>query len=131
MASIQRAKRRTISLLNSPSRYAPAMLVNERHLVNFPQRSRTLTNLCQTALAEGQHTLLDRCALNFRSGPAVHDHLADPVGQVQQLANRGTAMIPRPGALQASGALGKLVIAGRGGRDAGFQEVLFGHTFRT
>jgi len=46
-------------------------------------------------------------ALDFGSRPPIHDHFADAVGQIQQFANGGAAMITRARTFQAAGALGK------------------------
>src|SRR5260370_14275834 len=89
-----------------PWRYAAALL-NESHLVDFLHAGDTRANFCQTALAQSDHALFARDALNLRSRAAVHDHLANAVGQIKQFANRRSPVIPGAGAFQAAGTLGK------------------------
>src|SRR5216683_5825947 len=89
-----------------PCRYAEALL-NESYLINFLHAGDTRANFGQTALPQSDHALFPRDALDLRSRPAIHNHLADAVGQVQQFANRRSAMIPSARAFQAAGALGK------------------------
>src|SRR6266851_3672499 len=84
-----------------------AVLFNESHLVNFFYAGDARANLGQPAFAQSDHALFASDALDLRSRAAIHDHFADAVGQVEQLANGGAAMITGARAFQAPGALGK------------------------
>src|SRR5271155_2493863 len=93
--------RRTRSILKRPVWYAAA-LVNESHLIDLFQRGKTAAYFGEPALAKGNHTLFNRRALDFGSGAAVHNHFANMVGQIQQFADGGAAVITSPRAFQAA-----------------------------
>src|ERR1700726_4821095 len=86
MASSQRESRlrRPVSRVSGRN---VEMLLNESHLVNFLERGYAIANLCEAALAQGNHAFLARDAFDFRRGPAIHNHFADAIGQVQQLTD--------------------------------------------
>src|SRR5712664_103001 len=106
-----------------PCWYA-AVLLNESHLVNFFYRGDARANFCQPAFAQSDHALFASDALDLRSRPAIHDHFADAVGQVEQLANGGAAMITGARAFQASGSLGECDVAPDNRIDAGLLQFL-------
>src|SRR5258708_1760719 len=81
------------------------ILLNESHLVDFFQGGDPSADFCQPALAQSDHAFFARDALDLRGGPAIHNHFADPVGQVQQLADGRAAVESRAGTFQAPGAL--------------------------
>src|ERR1035438_3341417 len=100
-----------------------ALLLNERHLVDFLYAGNALANLAQAALAQRSHTFFPGDALDFRGRAAVDDHFTNAVGQIEQFADRGTAMVASAGALQASDAFYELH-AGPGSRiKAGFLQL--------
>src|SRR6266849_6538688 len=104
MASSQCASR-----LNKPlsrgSWRSVAMLLNEGHLIDFLQRRDAGADFGQAAFAQRDHAFFAGNALDLRGGPAIHNHFADAVGEVQQLADGRAAVESGAGALQASGAL--------------------------
>src|SRR5260221_9459939 len=122
VASSHPMNRRTASILYSPPWYAPALL-NERHLVNFPQRRHTALHLGQPALAKRNHTLFDSSSLDFRRRPPAHDHFPDVIRQIQQFADRRTSVISRPRAFQAPSALRKNKINCLRGIDSRFPQL--------
>src|SRR5579871_100701 len=69
------------------------VLLNESHLVDFAQCGQALLNFVQTAFAQRNHAFVAGDALDFRSRPAIDNHFADAVGQIEQFANCGAAMI--------------------------------------
>src|SRR6202008_995601 len=103
MAPSQCESRRTSPLARVSGRIVE-MLLNEGHLVNFFQGCDAIANLCQAALAQGDHAFFSSDALDLRSGPAVHNHLADTIGQVEQLADCRSAMESGTRAFQAPAA---------------------------
>src|SRR5580704_2237731 len=84
-----------------PSRYE-LVLVNERHLIDLPQSGYSGANLRETALTQRNHTFFNSGSLDFGGRTAVHDHLSNVVGQVQQFADRGAAVIAGSRAFQAT-----------------------------
>src|SRR5574340_545509 len=94
--------------------YVPT-LVNERHLIDFAQRCDPSTDLGQPAASEGNHTLFDGRSLDFRGGPAVHNHFANMIGQVQQFADCRSPVVAGPRAFQAARAFNKLITRDTGG----------------
>src|SRR6266849_4611763 len=112
-----------------PSRYAEALL-NERHLIDFAQRCGAHFYLGQAAVAKRNHTLLDGRALDFGCGAAVHNHFADVIGQVQELADGGPAVIAGAGAFEAACAFGKTEFEGARRIDAAFAQFLRGKFLR-
>src|SRR6266849_1027844 len=112
-----------------PSRYAEALL-NERHLIDFAQRCGAHFHLGQAAVAKRNHTLLDGRALDFGCRAAVHNHLADMVGQVQEFADGSAAVIAGAGAFEAACAFGKTKFEGARRIDAAFAQLLRGEFLR-
>src|SRR6266403_677456 len=104
MASSQRE-----SLLSRPvslvSGRMVEMLLNESHLVDFLQGSDPVAILGEATFAQGDHAFFASDALDLRGGPAIDDHFADAVGQVQQLADGGAAVETGTGAFEATAAL--------------------------
>src|SRR5260370_42036585 len=101
MASVHRAS----GLNKPPSRgswRSVAMLLNEGHLVDFFQRRDARADFRQAALAHRDHAFLAGDALDLRGGPAIHNHFADAVGRVQELADGRAAVKSRAGPFQAS-----------------------------
>src|SRR6202030_527534 len=83
------------------------MLLNESHLIDFFQRSDAFADLVQTALAQRDHAFFAGDAFDLGCGPAINNHLADTIGEVQELADGRAAVESRAGALQAAGAFHK------------------------
>src|SRR5712692_7181927 len=106
-----------------PCWYA-AVLLNESHLVNFFYRGDARANFCQPAFAQSDHAFFASDALDLRSRPAIHDHFADAVGQVEQFANCRAAVITGARAFQAPGALGKRDVPPHSRIEAGFFQFL-------
>src|SRR5581483_2609474 len=67
-------------------------------------------NLGHSALAQGGHAFIPRYPLDLGSRPPVDDHFTNTVGQVEQFADRGSAVETASGALQAASPL----VEGRG-----------------
>src|SRR5713101_1093806 len=101
-----------------------AVLLNESHLVNLFHRGDARANLRDTAFSQRNHSLFTRHPLDFRGGPAVHDHFPDAVGQVQQLADRGPPMKSRARAFQTPGTFANRDASPHGGIQAGFLQLL-------
>src|SRR3974377_1784374 len=108
VSSLQRVIRFITS--GRPAFCMGAMLLNEGHLVDFPQSGQAISHLGQSAQPQRNHTFSNRRALDLRGRPPVHNHFADMIAQVQQLADRRASVESGPRALQASGTLGKLII---------------------
>src|ERR1035438_796248 len=77
--------------------------LNERHLVDFPQRGGSLPQLLHRGFAQERHPFFPRRALDLRSRPPVQDHFPDAVRQIQQLVNRRASAEPSPAALKTAG----------------------------
>src|SRR6267154_2395677 len=129
MASSQRE-----SLLSRPvslvSGRMVEMLLNESHLVDFLQGSNPVANLGEAAFAQGDHAFFASDALDLRGGPAVDDHFADAVGQVEQLADGGAAVEAGTGAFEATAALNQSYPGPCGGVETGFRQFFRGVFFR-
>src|SRR4030088_1962127 len=91
IASSQRESRVSSPLSRTPC-VSVAMLLNESHLVDLFECRNACADFCQAALAQRDHALFARNTLDLRGGPAIHNHFADAVGQVQQLADCRAAM---------------------------------------
>src|SRR5215813_3781908 len=68
-----------------------AASLNERHLVDLPERRGPREDLLERGVAEEGHALLARGLLDLRRRAALEDHLADPIGHVEELGHRGPA----------------------------------------
>src|SRR5438132_10337166 len=77
-------------------------LLDERDLVDLPERGRPRKDRLQRRLPQERHALLARRLLDLRGRPPLEDHLPDPVRHVEQLRHRRPAPEPRPAALLAS-----------------------------
>src|SRR5690242_757617 len=97
--------------------------VNEGHLVNFPQRGDARANFGEAAFAQRGHAFFPGDALDLRGGPAVDDHFADAVGQIQEFANGGASVEAAAGALEASGALAEHYVGPMGRIEPRFIEL--------
>src|SRR6185437_9971521 len=80
-------------------------LLNERHLIDFSQSCHSRAHAGETRFAEELHSLFLRRALDFRAWPAINDHLADAVREVEQFADGGSSVKSAAGAFQAAGSL--------------------------
>src|SRR6266851_4972705 len=107
-----------------------ATLLNESHLVDFLQGCNPVTDFGQAAFAQCGHSFFASHALDFRRRPAVHDHFADAVGQVQQCANRSAPVKSRAGAFQTAGALDQRDIAPHQGIESRFRQLFRGMFLR-
>src|SRR5262249_15031489 len=58
----------------------------------------------QAAFAQRNHAFFASHALDFRSGAAIDNHLADAIGQVEEFANSGAAVETSAGAFETAGA---------------------------
>src|SRR5579864_3066632 len=83
-------------------------LLNESHLVDFLERRDALAHFLQRGVPQERHAFLAGGPLDFRSGAAVDDHLANMVGQIQELGNGAASAKSRAGTFQAARALDKL-----------------------
>src|SRR6266568_688230 len=128
IASSQSAMRRPRPVLYIPCRNAVALL-NEGYLVDFANGGQTGADLRQSAFTQRYHALFPGHALDLRGRPAVHNHLADVVSKVHQLANRGPAVIASAGTFQAAGAFGEDHVSPLGRIEARFLEFVRRVTF--
>src|SRR5258708_24792533 len=123
MASSHRASR-----LNKPpwrgSWRSVAMLLNEGHLVDFFQRRDARADFRQAALAQRDHAFLAGDALDLRGGPAIHNHFADAVGKVQELADGRAAVKSSAGTFQAASAFNQRDSRPHPGIEAAFGQFL-------
>src|SRR5580658_3533723 len=95
-------------------------LLNERHLVDFAQGGQSRADFAQGRIAQEQHAGVPRGALDFRSGTAVDDHLANVIGKIEKFGDGGAAAVAAAGALETAGAFGKLESAPFRGIEPGF-----------
>src|ERR1039458_7339939 len=83
---------------------SPALRLDKRDLVDFPQGGDPPAHLLHRRFPQEGHAVFPGGALDFRGGAAVQDHLADAVRQVQQFVNRRTSAEACAAALEAAGA---------------------------
>src|ERR1700730_9262950 len=102
MVSSQRESRPSnpLSLISGRS---VEMLLNESHLIDFFQSRNACADLCQAALAQRDHALFARGALDLRGGTAIHNHFADAIGKVQQFTDSRAAVESGTATFQAAG----------------------------
>src|SRR3984957_11978954 len=79
-------------------------LVKESHLIDFAQGGYTRADFGQTRITQEGHAFFARHALNFRRGPAVDNHFADVVRQIEQLGDGRTTAESTAGTLQTASA---------------------------
>src|SRR5579885_1974882 len=103
-----------------------AALLNESHLIDFLDGGNASANLGEAAFAQRDHAFFAGDALDFGGGAAIDNHFADAVGQIEQFADGGAAMVAGAGAFQATGALGEDDVAPGGRVQAEFAEFLGG-----
>src|SRR5580704_9383317 len=77
-------------------------LLNEGHLVDFAQRGEASAHFAQRRIAQELHAGIARGALDFGSGPAIDDHFANVVGEIEKFGDRRAATIAAAGAFQAA-----------------------------
>src|SRR6185503_8492481 len=82
------SRSRTMTSGGNDRAIAPSLL-HERDLVDLAQGRLSFLYFEQRRLAEEGHPLLLRRMLDLRGRPAVEDHGADAVGEVEQLRDRG------------------------------------------
>src|SRR5216684_127995 len=123
MASSQRASRLNKPLSRGSWRRV-AMLLNESHLVDFFQCRDAGADFGQAALAQRDHAFFAGDALDLRGRAAIHNHFANAVGEVQQLADGRAAVESGAGTFQASGALDQRYGRPHRGIEAGFGQFL-------
>src|SRR5437773_12300882 len=82
---------------------------DEGDLVDFTQRGDAEHDALDSRFAEKAHAFFAGRLFDFRSRPLLQNHLPDGVAQVQQLADRRSADIAGPAALDAADALVKRV----------------------
>src|SRR5258708_28760194 len=85
--------------------------LNEGHLVDLFERGQALANFGKGGVPQKRHPFIPRDTLDLRRRPAADDHLADMVGQVEQLGDGATPAEARAGALQTADALDKFDLA--------------------
>src|ERR1035438_6111580 len=66
----------------------PALRLDKRDLVDFPQGGDSPAHLLHRRIAQEGHAVFLGGALDLRGGAAVQDHLANAVRQVQQFVDR-------------------------------------------
>src|SRR5437879_1421252 len=125
MASSQRERRAKRPVSRVSGRIVE-MLLNESHLVDFFQRSDPIANFGEAAFAQRDHAFLARDTLDFRCRPAVHNHFANAIGQVQQFTDRGAAVESGAGAFQATAAFHQGHVRPCGRIKTGFGQFLRG-----
>src|ERR1035441_2750979 len=77
--------------------------LNERHLVDFPQRGGSLPQLLYGGFPQERHPFFPRRPLDLRRRPLVQNQFPDAVRQIQQLVNRRASPEPRPAAFETAG----------------------------
>src|SRR6266849_4295892 len=82
-----------------------SVLLNEGHLVDFAQRRNARADLCHAGIAQERHPIFASHTLDLRGWAAIDDHLADAVGKIKKLSDRGAPAEAAAGTLQAAGAL--------------------------
>src|SRR5260370_2994300 len=90
-----------------PWRYVPISL-NEGHLIDLAHRCNSKFSFCEATFAQSDHTVVAGDALDFRSRSSVNNHLANPVGKVEQFADRCAPVVPGTRTFQATGAFTEL-----------------------
>src|SRR5579885_2581171 len=95
-----------------------AALLNESHLIDFLDGGNASANLGEAAFAQRDHAFFAGDALDFGGGAAIDNHFTDAVGQIEQFADGGAAMV--------TGALGEDDVAPGGRVQAEFAEFLGG-----
>src|ERR1700740_1721508 len=80
------------------------MLLNESPLIDLFQGRDARADFCQAALAQCDHAFLARSAFDLRGGPAIDNHFADAVAQVQEFADGCAAVESGTGTFEAPGA---------------------------
>src|SRR5258708_1690990 len=96
--------------------------LDERDLIDLLQGSYAGFNFGQRGFAQEAHAFFVGCAPDFRRWAFFQDQLADAVRQIQQLMDRGAAVISRASALDAALAFVELHVAPfRQRQTAGFQ----------
>src|SRR5262249_59287226 len=75
---------------------------DECDLVDLPQCGRAVHYTIDGAFTQEPHALLARRLLDLRRRTLFENHLADAVGQVEQLADCGAPLVPGPAALDAA-----------------------------
>src|ERR1019366_10106703 len=83
---------------------SPALRLNKRNFVDFPQGGDSPAHLLHRRIAQESHAVFLGCALDLRRRAAVQDHFANAVRQIQQFVDRRAAAEARAAALEAAGA---------------------------
>src|ERR1035441_8583341 len=83
---------------------SPALRLDKRDLVDFPQGGDPHPHLFHRRIAQERHAVFLGGALDLRGGAAVQNHLANAVRQVQQFVDRRAAAEAGAAALAAAGA---------------------------
>src|ERR1035437_3240098 len=81
----------------------PALRLNKRNFVDFPQGGDSQAHLFHRRFAQEGHAVFLGGALDLRSRAAVQDHFADAVGEVEQFVNRRPAAEAGAAAFEAAG----------------------------
>src|SRR5579885_1808237 len=103
-----------------------AALLNESHLIDFLDGGNASADLGEAAFAQRDNDFFAGDALDLGRRQGIDDHFTDAVGQIEQFADGGAAVIAGPGAFQATGALGENDVAPGGRVQAEFAEFLGG-----
>src|SRR6202044_445759 len=77
---------------------------------------------CQAGIAQEGHALFFRDALDFRCRAAIDNHLANVIGEIEQLGDGGASAIAAAGTFQAARAFVERNFGPFGGVEAGFFE---------
>src|SRR6202795_4077235 len=86
-------------------------LLNERHLVDLFKSCDAVAHFGKGGVPQKRHPFVAGDALDLRGRPTADDHLADVVGQIQQLGNGAAATEARAGALQTADSFDELNLA--------------------
>src|SRR5580692_1867015 len=111
--------------LDEPCRVA-ITLVNECHLVNFAQRGGALANFCEATVPQGNHTFFDGGTFDFGGRAAVDNHFTDTVGEIEQFANSGAAVVASARTFEAASAFRERVLLPNGRIKTGLAKFGFG-----
>src|SRR5690606_22640233 len=66
---------------------------DERHLVDLAQRRPPHEHLLDRRVAQEPHPFFARGLLDLGGRPPIQDHVANPVREIQQLADRGASLV--------------------------------------
>src|ERR1035437_9132754 len=100
----------------------PALRLNKRDLVDFPQGGDSQAHLFDRRFAQEGHAVFLGGTLDLRRGAPVQDHFADAVGEIEQFVNGGAAAVSGAAAFEAAGTFHEGHVAPFVGVESAFHE---------